>query len=49
MSMHGRLLEKLEELGELIEELREYDETDMDYIASRIEKVYEDIMDMVGE
>jgi len=43
------LEEKIEELGTLIYELREYTEEDMDYIIGRVEEAYEEVLKKIGE
>lgn len=41
-----KLIDKIKDLGKLISELKEYDETDMGFIASQIEDAYEEILEI---
>lgn len=43
------LKEKIEELGALIYELREYTQEDMDYIIGKLEVYYEEVIKAIGE
>ena len=49
MSFSAELKTKLNELGELISEIQDYDDQDRGYIASRIKTVYKEIMQIIGD
>ena len=41
------ILDKVEIFGELIKDLRNYKEEDLDYIASKLEKAYDELCKVV--